>query len=86
MHHGASPQTTLHGPQLFAARLAWITATVLVVGVYAAAVPVAFAAYRDVCEFGATCGPYWYLTSRDAMALRGMGALGRLLRCLQHRS
>jgi peptidoglycan/LPS O-acetylase OafA/YrhL len=73
MHHGASPQTTLHGPQLLAARLAWITATVLVVGVYAAAVPVAFATYRDVCESGATCGPYWYLTSKDAMALRGMG-------------
>jgi hypothetical protein len=69
----ASGRTTLYGRGLLAARTAWIIVVIFVVGVYAVAVFAAFANYQDVCEAGRECGPYWYLTPEDVIALRGMG-------------
>ncbi len=69
----ASAQTTLRGRRLLAARTVWIIATALVVGVYVAAVYIAYAKYRTICEAGTGCGPYWYLTPEDVVALRRLG-------------
>jgi signal transduction histidine kinase len=64
----------LRGRPLLAARIAWITATVLIMLLYVAAVPVAYAKYQTVCEAGTECGPYWwYLASKDVIALRELG-------------
>jgi hypothetical protein len=68
----ASSRTTLHGRVLLAARMAWTIATVFAVVVYAVAVSVAFANYQTVCGSGSACGPYWYLTPEDVIALREM--------------
>ena len=69
----ASGRTELYGRGLLAARSAWIIVTVFVVGVYVVAVSAAFENYQNVCEPGRACGPYWYLTPEDVVALRGMG-------------
>jgi signal transduction histidine kinase len=69
-----SPQPTLRGRPLLAARIAWITATILIMMVYVAAVPVAYAKYQTVCEAGTECGSYWwYLAPKDVIALRELG-------------
>jgi len=73
LRSGASAQSTLRGRRLLAVKTVWIIATALIVGVYVAAVHIAYAKYQTVCEAGTECGPYWYLTPEDVVALRGLG-------------
>jgi hypothetical protein len=73
VRRAAPPTATLRGRWLLTARLAWIITVVLVLVVYAAALPVAFARFDTVCPAGTECGHYWYLTTKDATALRGLG-------------
>jgi signal transduction histidine kinase len=70
----SSPPSTLRGRPLLAARIAWITATVLIIILYVAAVPVAYARYQTVCGAGSVCDLYWwYLAPKDVIALRELG-------------
>jgi hypothetical protein len=58
---------------------AWASAintvvTILIMMVYVAAVPIAYAEYQTVCKAGTECGSYWwYLAPKDLIALRELG-------------
>jgi hypothetical protein len=69
----ARQRKTLRSPWLLAARAAWAVTAVLIVGLSAAAVPIAHARYQQVCTAGAECQVYWHLQPQDVVALQELG-------------
>ena len=67
---GQTPDTTLHGRRLAAARAAWVAVALLAVGLFIAGLPNAYDETVTVCE--ADCGEY-RLLPEDAKALRDLG-------------
>jgi hypothetical protein len=51
------PRTTLHGHRLSIIRAVWIAVTVLVLGLFAASIPVAYVHFRSICT-SPECGFY----------------------------
>ena len=69
----ARQRKTLRSPWLLAARAAWAVTAVLIVGLSAAAVPIAHARYQQVCTAGAECQVYWHLQPQGVVALQELG-------------
>lgn len=68
-----SPQNKLRGNRLFAAKAAWVVATVLSAGLAIATLPVAYSEYHAVCAAGAECNVLLQLSPQDALGLRELG-------------
>jgi hypothetical protein len=68
---GVPPPTTLHGRWLLTARVVWIAVAILVLVLFVASVPIAYAQIHAVCR-EAECS-FWRLAPEDVRALQEIG-------------
>jgi hypothetical protein len=68
----SSPSTTLRGPLLYIARVAWVAVAALAMGLFVAGLPAEFAHYHNPCG-SPGCGGPWQLDPDEVIALERLG-------------